>query len=87
MYTVPTYRENVTDLKQSVIEEEQFEGGIPVFDSHKTREIVRAEGGVDRTQHGVGHPVNLAYNAGVIVREGLYRESNCGKEVTHQKNM
>jgi len=67
MYTEPTYRENPTDKGQSVIEEQQFEGGIPVFDNDKTKEVVKANGGAECTQHGVSAQVNLGHNAGVVM--------------------
>ncbi len=61
-----SYRANVTDKQQNVLEAAQFENGIPVFEDATTRVIVKAEGGTERVAHS---PVanNIGKNAGVVM--------------------
>jgi hypothetical protein len=64
---MPTYRSNVTDLQQSVIEQAQFEGGVPVFEDDETRVIVKDLGVTVRTAHGTSATINIGKNAGVAM--------------------
>jgi len=62
---MPTYRANVTDRAQTVLETAQFEDGIPVFKDQKTRVVAKgAQTGTQRTQNA---GVNLGRNAGVVM--------------------
>lgn len=60
---MPTYRSNVTNKEQDVLENAEFEAGVPVFDDGKTRVISKARGGAQRVAHGA----TRASNAGVVM--------------------
>ena len=62
-----TYRANVTDRDQSVLEESAFEGGVPVFEDHQTRVVAKgAQTSLERTQNAGTH---LGSNAGVVLSD------------------
>ena len=66
---MPTNRSNVTDVQQSVLEEAQYEGGIPVFEKSSnqtpvTRVVVKVRGGSQRTLHGT--TLGIHSNNGVV---------------------
>jgi hypothetical protein len=63
--TQPTYRENVTDKEQDVIEQAEFEGGIGVMQDQKTRVVMKErQGGTERTANAGS---DLRDNAGVVM--------------------
>lgn len=66
---MPTYRQNVTDRAQTVLETAESEDGILVFEDQKTRVVARgAQTGSERTQNaGPGPGTNLGKNAGVVM--------------------
>jgi hypothetical protein len=62
---MPTYRANVTDRAQTVLETAESEDGVLVFEDQKTRVVARgAQTGSERTQNA-GHA--LGRNAGVVL--------------------
>jgi len=63
---MPTYRANVTNRQQDQLEEAQFEGGVPVFDSAKTRVVSKLapQAAAQRTANAGS---DLRNNAGVIM--------------------
>ena len=63
--TVPTNRENITDREQSVIEEAEFEGGVPVFDDGKTKVV--AKGAQTSPERTANAGTNIQSNAGVVM--------------------
>ena len=64
MLTQPTYRENVTDKEQEVIETAQFEGGAPVFRDEKTLVVMRErQGGAEKTANA---GTDIRNNNGVV---------------------
>jgi hypothetical protein len=65
-----SYRANVTDKQQNVLEAAAFENGIPVHDNGEVKVIVTgAEGGTERVAHS---PVanHIGSNAGVVMPIG-----------------
>jgi hypothetical protein len=64
---MPTYRKNVTDTQQAVVEQAQFDGGVPVFEDQETRVIVKDLGGAEKTAHGTTAAINVGRNAGVAM--------------------
>lgn len=67
-----SYRANVTDKQQNVLEAAAFENGIPVHDDGEIKVIVTgAEGGTERVAHAVtGSGVDINKNAGVVMPIG-----------------
>ena len=62
---MPTYRADVTDRSQDVLESATFEGGVPVFDSGKTRVVAKGlQTAVQKTSNAGSA---LRSNAGVIM--------------------
>jgi len=63
---MPTYRENPTNRQQDQIEEAQFEGGVPVFDSGETKVISKLapQAAAQRTANAGS---DLRNNAGVVM--------------------
>jgi hypothetical protein len=60
-----SYRKNVTDREQTVLETAESEDGVLVFEDKKTRVVARGAGtGTQRTQNAGTH---LGKNAGVIM--------------------
>jgi hypothetical protein len=80
---MPTYRANVTDTQQAVIEQAQFEGGVPVFVDQETREVIKDLGGTEKTAHGTTAAVNIGKNAGVAMpwddKPGQFLEQSIGR--------
>ena len=77
-----SYRANVTDKQQNVLEASQFENGIPVFEDAKTRVVMKAEGGSERVAHSpVANHINS--NAGVVMSHddvpGRFLDAQQGK--------
>jgi len=64
--TVPTDRTNVTDKQQSVIEDAEFEGGVPVFVDQKTRVITKGANKA-ATERTANAGTNIGSNAGVVM--------------------
>ena len=64
--TQPTYRTNVTNKQQDVIEQAEFEGGIPVFDDDTTKKISKGapQAATERTANA---GTDLRQNAGVVM--------------------
>jgi hypothetical protein len=61
-----SYRANMTDKQQDVLEAAAYENGIPVQEDQKTRVIIKAEGGTERVAHAT--PANhIGSNAGVVM--------------------
>ena len=61
-----SYRANVTDKQQNVLEAAAFENGIPVHEDQEVRVIVKAEGATERVAHSpVANHINS--NAGVVM--------------------
>jgi hypothetical protein len=57
--TVPTYRTDVTNKQQQVIEDAEFENSVPVFMNGKTRVVIRGNnGGAERDVGGVVVPAD-----------------------------
>ena len=77
-----TYRKNVTDRDQSVLEAATFDGGAPTFEEGKTRVV--AKGLQTATQKTSNAGSALRSNAGVIMppddRPGAIVEQLQGKE-------
>jgi hypothetical protein len=75
----------VTDTQQAVIEQAQFEGGVPVFVEQETREVAKGLGGAERTAHGTTAAVNVGKNAGVAMpwddKPGKFSEQTIGRRV------
>ena len=62
---MPTYKANVTDRQQDVLEEATFEGGVPVFEDAKSRDIAKgAQTGAQKTMNA---GTNIGRNNGVIM--------------------
>lgn len=80
-----SYRANVTDKQQNVLEAAAFENGVPVHDDGKIRVIIEgAEGGTERVAHAVtGSGVDIKNNAGVVMPisdvPGRFVETQQGK--------
>jgi hypothetical protein len=62
---MPSYRANVTDRSQTVLETAQFEDGIPVHENSVTRVVAR--GSQTGTQKTNNAGTNIQSNAGVIM--------------------
>lgn len=62
---MPVYYANVTDKQQDVREQAAFEGGVPVFEDAKTRDI--AKGNQTGTQKTMNAGTNIRNNNGVIM--------------------
>lgn len=76
MLTSPTYRKNVTDKEQEVVEAAQFEGGAPVFRDEKTLVVMRErQGGAQKTMNA---GTTIRKNNGVVMpwddRPGSFSE-------------
>ena len=64
-----SYRANVTDRQQDVLEAATFENGIPVHEDQKVRVIIKVEGATEWVAHAV--PENhINTNAGVVMPFG-----------------
>ena len=62
---MPSYRANVTDRSQTVLETAQFEDGIPVHEDSVTRVVARgSQTGAQRTNNA---GTNIQSNAGVVM--------------------
>jgi len=62
---MPTYRANVTDMQQTVLEEAENQDGILTFEEQKTRVVARGnQTSPERTQNS---GTNLGMNAGVVL--------------------
>ncbi len=63
---MPTFRQNPTDRQQNVIEEAQFEGGIPVFDDAQTKVISKGapQSAAEKTANA---GTNIGSNNGVVM--------------------
>ncbi len=61
-----TFRQNLTDRGQSVREEAEFEGGVPVFDDGKTR-VISKNAPQAAAQRTANAGTNLGSNAGVVM--------------------
>jgi hypothetical protein len=77
MLTSPTYRQNVTDKEQEVIETAQFEAGAPVFRDEKTLVVMHErQGGAEKTQNA---GTDIRKNNGVVMpwndRPGSFGDS------------
>ena len=77
---MPTYRKNVTDKEQSVIEIAQFDNSPAVFVNKETHILVKAQGGTERVASDVA---TLNSNAGVIMpisdKSNQFTENTIGK--------
>jgi hypothetical protein len=70
--TEPTYRENVTDKEQQVIEDAEFENSVAVFVDAKTRVVPKGNGGgAERDIGGVVVPASD--------KVGSFTEATIGK--------
>lgn len=69
--TAPTYRTDVTNKEQQVIEDAEFENSVPVFMNGKTRVVVKGAGGAERDVGGVVTPASE--------RVGCFCEETVGK--------
>ena len=78
---MPTYRKNVTDTAQTVLEQAENDGGVLVFEDQKTRIV--AEGAQTGTQKTMNAGTNLGRNNGVIMpasdRPGSFLEQTIGR--------
>jgi len=68
--TTPTYRENVTNKGQQVIEDAEFENSVPVFMNSKTRVVVKAAGGAERDVGGVVIPASDKFGSFTEATQG-----------------
>lgn len=60
-----SYRKNVTDIAQTVLEVSESKGGVLVFEDSETRVVAEgAQTGAQRTQNA---GTNLGRNAGVVM--------------------
>lgn len=76
-----SYRKNVTDIGQTVLETAAFEDGIPVHEDGETRVVARGDQtGTQRTQNA---GTNLGRNAGVVMtwddKPNSFPEATIGK--------
>ena len=70
--TAPTYRANVTNKEQQVIEDAEFENSVPVFMNDATRVVPKGNGGgAERDVGGVVMPADA--------RPGCFCEESIGK--------
>jgi len=60
-----TARTDVTDNQQSIIEEAEFDGGVPVFADAKTRVVAKAADGSPYRTANAG--TDIRSNAGVVM--------------------
>ena len=78
---MPTYRANVTNKQQDVLEEATFEGGVPVFDDGTTKVV--AKGAQTAAQKTSNAGTNIQSNAGVVMphddNPGRFVENTQGK--------
>ena len=76
-----TFRENPTDRQQDILENAEFEGGIPVHDSGQVKVV--AKGLQTATQKTNNGGTNIGSNAGVIMpwndNSGSFLEETQGK--------
>ena len=80
---MPTFRENVTDRQQDVLENAAFEGGVPVHEDGETRVVAKGnQTGTQRTAHASG---SIRSGAGVMMpwddKPGKFEEVTQGKKV------
>ena len=60
-----SYRKNVTDREQTVLETSESQDGVLVFEDKKTRVVARgSQTAAERTQNS---GTNLGSNAGVVI--------------------
>jgi hypothetical protein len=82
---MPTFRPDVTDKQQDVLENAAFEGGVPVHVDDEIRVVAKGnQTGTQRTAHAVtGSGVDIKKNAGVMMpwddKPGKFEEVIQGK--------
>lgn len=64
---MPTYRENVTDKEQTVLETATFEDGSPVFEDEKTRVVAKgSQTAAQRVASSGGSVPSSGNSAGIV---------------------
>ena len=80
-----TFRVDVTDRQQDILEDAAFEGGSPVHVDGEIRVVAKgAQTGTQRVNHAVtGSGVDIAKNAGVVMshddKPGRFEDVTQGK--------